>query len=248
MQNHILSKRKTQSLDSYKKRLRTRCPENILQCNQQDDIFLGRSFGEMVYLIPPENYVSSLLFPIRNILPSEIQAVKEENRIHLQSFKKDFASIMSGQTGQKETPTKVTTYLFQSFVPVLKILEDPEFTDHEKIQLAHLRKIIHDYLIIGYSYQEMDNGRMLKIINSLESPIGDLPPLSDKEIINVLNVLDYLLPVFENQRKKKLQTIEKQTKLYKQQLNKELEYLPGLGKKYKQAFSDFQNSKKKYLS
>lgn len=244
MQKKILSRRKTQSLDSYKTRLKTQSPEHTLQMNQEDDIFLGRSFPELKYLIPPKNYVSSLLFPIRNLLPSEIEEFKKENQIDWSAFKNDFLSVISGQTIQKETPTKVTTYLFETFVPLLKILQDPDFTDLEKIQLVHLRKMIHDHLILGYSFQEMDNIRILKIIHSLESPIGDLPPLSPIEIINVVNVLEYLIPLFENQRKIKLQSIEKQTKFYKQQLNKELEFLPGIGKKYKQAFEDFQNSKK----
>jgi hypothetical protein len=68
-------------------------------------------------------------------------------------------------------------------------------------------------------------------------------PLNQKEIINVLNVLDYFL--FNFQKKQKLQFIENEIKKLKKQLKDELQYKPNLGIHYDQANRDYKKFLKK---
>jgi hypothetical protein len=216
-----LKKKRSQSVDEYKQRMR-KINQEILKSYGEFGGSISRTMAMSTYLIPYSNSSSALLFPIRDLMPSQMQEIV--SRYH--SDKND----------------KITKYLFDHLVYEYKILRDSQLTDHEKTQILHLRKIIQDYLILTGSLEVLDAWRIQSIIHSLESSfnVGSLviPPLSKKEILDLLHVLEFIL--FQNEDKKKMKEIQSQTNRNKKQLNRELEYLPGLGVRFNQAKADYQ--------
>lgn len=189
-QQNPLYKKATQSLQSYKQRL-----DKKIQTQYQSGE-IGRTMAMSTYLIEPTWTNSSLLFPIRRLLPSQIEQIKSNIR---SQYRTDYYDPYLRQPQNKPPHKKIPYYLFSHLSHNFEILRDDTFTIDEKIQLIHLRTIIQDYLIFNQSNQQLNARRIKNIINSLESPIivkyteQIIRPLNQREITNLLTTLDYLL-------------------------------------------------------
>jgi hypothetical protein len=200
-------KKMNQSLEDYKTRI-----QKLKISQQRAGRLLGRCINIDDYAIPFNNASSRILFPIRQLKPSQIQ------------------NILKNQSVEQSKINQITNFLFEQYLSYNPIKFIETFTANEKKQLIHLRIIIQKFLIFRTNREFYDSIRIYNIIKSLESPIdwnGDIiPPLSTKEIEIVLHRLQYLI-LNEN-----LSQIEKKTKQKKKYLMTELEYYPGFGKKF----------------
>jgi hypothetical protein len=231
-QQNSLYKKTTQSLQSYKQRL-----DNKMKTQYQNNQW-GREMCVPTNIISPTFTNSSILFPIRKLLPSQIEQIRSNISSNYQTT--DYYEPYLRQPHRAPPNKKIPYYLFSHLSYDFEILTDNTLTMNEKTQLIHLRKIIQKYLILHYSNQQLNARRMKDIINSLESPISSeqyIRPLNDREIKNLLNTLDYLL--FNDSKQSILKKIQEQTKNLKKSLNTQLQYKPGVGIKYKQAQTDF---------
>jgi hypothetical protein len=189
-----LKKRQTQSIPQYQQRLKS----------TPDNHSIGRQIDPS-YLIPPTINTTQLLFPIRPL------TYRQMNRIN----KTPLYIIQLNNDYQKYE--KIRKYLFDEDIlnhyiffekhlwhsnisrNLIHIINDSDFNENDKIQLCHLNNLISNYLISRSSKGRIfQSNRLLNIIKSLKSEIIlpkhhlNIPPLTDEQIQNVYNVIEFL--------------------------------------------------------
>jgi hypothetical protein len=177
-----LKKKQTQSIPQYQQRLR------IIQ-NEQSPRFRGRARPLHIQqtdflLISPNIHTAKILYPIRPLTNRQMNNIKQQEQI--------------------QNYDQIQNYLFRQSLN--DIINDENLQLEQKIQLCHLNKMlknmIAEHTAIPLDFLEAE--RIRRIIKSLQSEIEFpehgiiIPPLTENQIIDVLNALDFLIENIPN--------------------------------------------------